>query len=42
MNILGMWEEAGIPGKNPRIHRENMTAEEHLAPGEFKHGFFLL
>jgi len=24
MHVFGRWEEAGVPGENPCIHRENM------------------
>ena len=23
MHVFGQWEEAGVPGENPRIHGEN-------------------
>jgi len=25
MHVFGWWEEAGVPGENPHIHRENMS-----------------
>ncbi len=24
LHVFGLWEEAGVPGRNPRIHTENM------------------
>ena len=24
IHIFGQWEEAGVPGENPRPHKENM------------------
>ena len=32
MHVFGQWEEAGIHGENPRIHRENMQTPHRKAP----------
>ena len=32
MHVFGRWEEAGIPGENPRIHGENMQTPHRKAP----------
>ena len=33
MHVFGQWEEAGVPGENPRIHGENMQTPHRKAPG---------
>ena len=34
MHVFGQWEEAGVPGENPRIHGENMqTPHRKNQPG---------
>uniref|UniRef100_A0A3P8TM99 C-type lectin domain-containing protein n=1 Tax=Amphiprion percula TaxID=161767 RepID=A0A3P8TM99_AMPPE len=32
--IFGLWEEAGVPGENPRMHRENMQTPCRKIPGK--------
>jgi len=32
MHVFGQWEEAGVPGENPRIHGENMLTPHRKAP----------
>jgi len=32
MHVFGRWEEAGVPGENPRIHGENMQTPHRKAP----------
>ena len=32
MHVFGQWEEAGVPGENPRIHGENMPTPQGKAP----------
>ncbi|MEQ2250824.1 hypothetical protein ILYODFUR_004808, partial [Ilyodon furcidens] len=29
-HVFGLWEEAGVPGENPRMHRENMQKDPRL------------
>jgi len=34
MHVFGRWEEAGVPGENPRLHGENMqTPHRKNQPG---------
>jgi len=35
MHVFGRWEEAGVPGENPRIHGENMQTP-HRNPAVFE------
>jgi len=32
LHVFGLWEEAGVPRKNPRWHRENMQTLHRRAP----------
>ena len=32
MHVFGRWEEAGVPGENPRLHGENMQTPHRKAP----------
>ncbi|MED6263534.1 hypothetical protein CHARACLAT_005505 [Characodon lateralis] len=32
-HIFGLWEEAGVPGENPRMHGENMQTPCRKSPG---------
>ena len=38
MHVFGWWEEAGVPGENPRIHGENMQTPHRKAPGGVEPG----
>ncbi|MEQ2298313.1 hypothetical protein AMECASPLE_003888 [Ameca splendens] len=31
---FGLWEEAGVPGKNPDLHEENMKTPGRKTPGQ--------
>ncbi|MEQ2275098.1 hypothetical protein XENORESO_020600 [Xenotaenia resolanae] len=31
---FGLWEEAGVPGKNPHLHEENMKTPGRKTPGQ--------
>uniref|UniRef100_A0A3Q1CDT6 Myosin IXb n=1 Tax=Amphiprion ocellaris TaxID=80972 RepID=A0A3Q1CDT6_AMPOC len=33
-HIFGLWEEAGVPGENPHMHRENMQTPCRKIPGK--------
>jgi len=43
MHVFGRWEEAGVPGENPRIHVENMQTLKSKLPNLFSgfHGKIL-
>jgi len=32
MHVFARWEEAGVPGENPHIHRENMQNPHRKDP----------
>jgi len=36
MHVFGQWEEAVVPGENPRIHGENMLTPHRKAPGGYR------
>jgi len=42
MHVFGWWEEAGVPGQNPRIHGENIQTPHRKAQLGFKPGTLLL
>ena len=32
LHVFGLWEEAGVPGENPRLHGENMQTPHRKIP----------
>ena len=32
MHVFGLWQEAGVPGENPRLQGENMQSPHRKAP----------
>ena len=35
-HVFGLWEEAGVTGENPRMHRENMQTPHRKAGAKIR------
>ena len=40
-HVLGLWEEAGVAGENPRRHRDNMQTQQRNIPNQNRKQYLL-